>query len=443
METHAGFAAIAMVLATGSAVAEPVMTQILGTSLDYRKPPRTAAVIEQALTDLSDKGFSLTWDASPAPWTEGLLEHEGQLTYCRTMARSLARHGMGAVFVFSWRRLLPRRPDEEQLAWFGEVLDPATGEIGPDPKSPRWNFGSSAAKAAFASRSKALFGAVGPYHMFLSDEQIIASPGSNSPHVNRMSTYWTSPTYSKAALGSVEVPGSFRHYLAAAGYPDAATARFPVTTVAVEASSKANMGLPAVPIDAGSSDRLQEDNGWPDANLWKHWYGWRTEVYKEWVEVLMTAAHDTWAGQPQWLGCAFAAPYYYYDPALGLDVDKIASVRHLDYVVAGYYSGKNFQAVKRAALQHGKKWGGMVELSHYGNQEGVAPEAIISTFKANVDAGASIMLAYAGANFRSDRPEPNKTGAYYMPDQVAAWGECIKWLEAGRGVRRVPPLPAP
>jgi len=433
----------AMMLAAEHAVAEPVMTQILGTSLDYRTPPHEAAVIERALADLSDKGFSLTWDAAPAPWTLGLLENKAQLNYCRDMATRVTRHGMGAVFVFSWRRLLPRRPTEEQRAWFGETLDPATGAIAANLERPQWSFGSSVAKAAFSARSKALFQAVGPFHMFLSDEQIMGSPGGNSPHVNRMSTYWTSPTYSKAALGSVDAPGSFRHYLAAASYPRAATAKFPVTTVKVEASRTANMGLPAVPINDGNSDPLEADNDWPDSTLWKHWYGWRTEVYKQWVEALMAAAHDTWSGQPDWLGCAFAAPYYWYDPALGLDLDKIASVRHLDYVVAGYYSGKNFQAVKRAALRHGKKWGGMIELSHYGHRKGVAPQSIISTFKANVEAGASIMLVYAGCNFRSDRATPNASGAYYMPDQVAAWEECVKWLEAGRGVRRVVAQPKP
>ena len=270
-------------------MAEPVMTQILGTSLDYRTPPHEAAVIERALADLSGKGFSLSWDASPAPWTPGLLEHEAQLNYCRNMASRLERHGMGAVFVFSWRRLLPRRPTKEQRAWFGETLDPATGTIAANMERPQWNFGCSAPKAAFSARSRALFQAVGPFHMFLSDEQIMGSPGGNSPH----------------------------------------------------------------------------------------------------------------------------------------------------------YSGKNFQAVKRAALRHGKKWGGMIELSHYGHPKGVAPQAIIDTFKANVEAGASIMLVYAGANFRSDRRTPNDTGAYYLPDQVAAWEECVKWLEAGRKARRVVAQPRP
>lgn len=108
------------------------------------------------------------------------------------------------------------------------------------------------------------------------------------------------------------------------------------------------------------------------------------------------------------------------------------TLRHVDYVVAGYFSGKNFQAVRDAARRQGKKWGGMVELSHYGQREGVAPEAIIDTFKANVEAGASIMLVYAGANFRTDRKTPNDQGTYYMPAQVAAWAECIQWLEEGR-----------
>ena len=53
------------------------------------------------------------------------------------------------------------------------------------------------------------------------------------------------------------------------------------------------------------------------------------------------------------------------------------------------------------------------------------------------------MLVYAGANFRSDRGTPNTKGAYYMPDQVAAGEECVKWLEAGRKVRRVVARPAP
>jgi hypothetical protein len=448
MKTNAGL--VAVVLAVGGALpaaelrasgSGPVMTQILGTALDYRKPPLASAEIEQALTDLASQGFSLNWDAAPAPWTVGLLEHQEQLQYCREMAARLVRHGMGTVFVFPWNNLLPRDPATTDPAWFGETLNPETGTFTADREHPSWNFGSAAATAAFAARCRALFKAVGFYHMFLSDEQILASPGGNEPHVNRMSTYWTSPTYSKAALGSPTAPGSFRHYLAAAGYPEAATARFPVTTVAVPPGPTANMGLPAVPLNDGNADRLQADNGWPDSALWQHWYGWRTDIYKEWIDALTTAAYEIWGGQPGWLGCAVAAPYYWYDKALGLDVNKIASVPHVDYVVAGYFSGVNFQAVRDAALRHGKKWGGMVELSHYGVQEGVAPQAIIDTFKANVEAGADIMVAYAGANFRSDRPTPNDKGAYLMPAQVAAWGECIRWLEQGRGLRRVVPKP--
>jgi hypothetical protein len=42
------------------------------------------------------------------------------------------------------------------------------------------------------------------------------------------------------------------------------------------------------------------------------------------------------------------------------------------------------------------------------------------------------MLAYAGANFRTDRPAAEDSGAYYMPAQVAAWAECAKWLRERR-----------
>jgi len=440
---------VAIALLAGASAAQepeadasgPVLTQILGTCLDYVGRPAEPAAIEQALTDLSGHGFSQSWDASPAPWTRGLLENQEQLSYCRQMATRLAQHGMGSVFAFPWSCLLPIEPGADQLVWLGETLDPSTGALLVNPESPQWNFGSAEARAAFAARSRALFEAAGPFDMYLCDEQIMASPGGNSPHVNRMSTYWTSPTYSREALGTIEAPGSFRHYLATVGYPGAATARFPVTTVAVEASPRANMGLPAVPLDDANSDRLQADNDWPDSALWRHWYEWRTDVYRDWVDAVTTAAHDVWGDGRCWQGCAVSDPYYWYDPALGLDLDKIAGVPHVDYVVAGYYSGTNFGAVKAAALKHGKRWGGMVELSHYGAREGVAPQAIIDTFRANVEAGASLMLAYAGANFRTDRATPEDTGAYYMPAQVAAWDECIRWLQEGRGVRRVVPKP--
>ncbi|HJN14052.1 MAG TPA: hypothetical protein QGH10_01105, partial [Armatimonadota bacterium] len=366
MSSVALLSTLALSAAVRPAVAadEPVITQILGTSLDYRQPALDQAVIDQALTDLSDQGFSADWDASPAPWTPRLLENQGQLDYCRAMAAKLIEHGLGTVFVFSWRRLLPADAEAE---WLGETLNPATGAFEIDAETPRWNFGSATARGAFATRSKALFKAVGPFQMLVCDEQVMAAPGGNSPHANRMSTYWTSPTYSKQALGSTDAPGSFRHYLAAAGYPEAATAKFPVTTEAVEPGPGANMGLPAVPLNADNGDRLQADNEWPDSPLWQHWYAWRADVYAEWIDAVTTAAYGVWGERSDWQGCAVSAPQYYYDPALGLDVDKIAGVPHVDYVVAGYYSGTQFQAVKTAALRHGKKWGGMVELSHYGN----------------------------------------------------------------------------
>lgn len=219
-----GFVALLFTLAL-SAAAEPVITQILGTSLDYRQPALSPAVIDQALTDLSDQGFSAGWDASPAPWTPRLLENQGQLDYCRAMAAKLTEHGIGTVFVFSWSRLLPA---DARAEWLGETLDPETGGFETDDETPRWDLGSATARAAFATRSKALFEAVGPFQMFVCDEQIMASPGGNSPHANRMSTYWTSPTYSRQALGAIDAPGSFRHYLAEVGYPGASTAKFPV-----------------------------------------------------------------------------------------------------------------------------------------------------------------------------------------------------------------------
>ncbi len=421
---------------------EPVITTILGTGIAWHNTytlseAEAAATIESVLTDLSDKGFSMSWDASPDQYVMGILENQTNIDYCVDMASEVADHGMANNCALNWRTLLPKYPSGNETAWLGEVLDPETSEfVTPTGSAARWNFGSPEALAAFANRSACLFDALGPYQMYTIDEQIIASLGDNANY-QTISTYWTSPTYSIEALGTTTDEGSFRHYLSTHGYSGASTAKFPVTTIAVAPSSSANMGLPAITIDASNSDRLQADNNWGNSTLWQYWYDWRTDVYASWVDTATTAAYNEWGSRSDWQGCVFSVPSYWYDTALGIDIDKIASVPHVDYLVAGYYSGSNFQEVKDVALEHDKKWGGMVELSHYGQVDGVDPETIVDTFKFHVDAGASVMFAYAGANFRTDRTTPTSSGAYYMPDQIAAWAECIDWLEQGRGLKQI------
>lgn len=103
-------------------------------------------------------------------------------------------------------------------------------------------------------------------------------------------------------------------------------------------------------------------------------------------------------------------------------------------------SGARFEQVKAAAQRAGKRWGIQVELCHYGKAKGVAPDTIRKRFRTAVEAGAATVTCYAGCNFRTDRANPSerrrKTGLYRMPQQVAAWADCIRWLEGRRGYRR-------
>ena len=154
------------------------------------------------------------------------------------------------------------------------------------------------------------------------------------------------------------------------------------------------------------------------------------------------AAHRMWGDRAEWLGCSYEAPWFWAVTGLGQSLDKIAALPHMDYLVAGYMSGSRFQGVKAAAEGAGKRWGAQVELCHYGKAKGCDPDGIRERFRALVEAGASTITCYAGCNFRTDRADPpdprRKTGLYYMPEQVAAWADCVQWLETGRGHLRTP-----
>lgn len=411
--------------------AKPLVTQILGTSLKY-DGKLTEDALRRAVQDISNKGFTLSWDASPATWSRDLLRRPKRLTHCRRVAELIHEHGMGVAFGFQWHSLLPREKTEalKSCPWAGEILDPATGTF----TKKNWDFGSEDARREFIRRAKALFREVGePFEMLYTDEVILGSPGPNA-HYQRMSTYWTSPTYSREALSA------FRGYLASKGHAGADTERFPVTTVAVPKSGKANAGLPAVPIIDTNRDRLVEDNHWPDSARWQHWYAWREDVYVAWLDGVTTAACETWGDRPQWLGCSYEAPWFWIVTGLGQNLDKIAALPHLDYLVAGYLSGARFERVKATAERAGKQWGIQVELCHYGKPKGIAPDVIRKRFRAAVEAGAATVTCYAGCNFRTDRANPSegrrKTGLYHMPQQVDAWADCIRWLGERQGYLR-------
>ena len=416
--------------------ARPVITQILGTSIRYNSKLDDKA-LAAAVRDIADKGFTVSWDASPASWAHDLLNRPKRLAHIRRVAKLIHAKGMGVAFGFHWYSLLPRSRNKafKTCPWAGETLDPTTGAL----VRKNWDFGSEAARQEFIRRSKALFAAVEePFEMFYCDEVILAKAGPNA-HRQRISTYWTSPTFSAEALKS------FRAYLAKAGYAGSAVARFPVTTRQAPKSDRANAGLPAVPITDANRDRLTPDNNWPDSPLWKHWYAWRENLYAAWLDGVTTAAYETWGHRPQWLGCLYEMPWHWAVTGLGQNLDKIAALPHVDYVVAGYLSGARFAAVQAAAKRAGKRWGIQVELCRYGQAEGRSPDEIRRRFKRAVEAGADTVTCYAGSNFRRDRMAPSprrrKTGLYYMPVQTAAWADCIAWLRAGRGYRRHSPAP--
>ena len=412
----------------GPRPAKPLITQILGTSLKYEGKLRDEG-LRRAVRDISGKGFTLSWDASPATWSRDLLRRPERLAHCRRVAELIHEHGMGVAFGFQWHSLLPREKSKalQSCPWAGEVLDPATGTF----TKKNWNFGSEDARQEFVRRAKALFKGFGePFEMLYTDEVILGSPGPNA-HYQRISTYWTSPTYSRDALAA------FRRYLASKGYANADAERFPVTTVASPKSSKANAGLPAVPITAANQDRLVEDNNWPDSALWQHWYSWREDVFVAWLNGVTTAAYETWGNRPEWLGCSYEAPWFWMVAGLGQNLDKIADLPHLDYLVAGYLSGARFERVKAVSERAGKQWGIQVELCHYGKPKGIAPDVIRKRFRTAVEAGAATVTCYAGCNFRTDRMSPSeqlrKKGLYYMPEQIAAWADCVRWLGGRQG----------
>jgi radical SAM protein with 4Fe4S-binding SPASM domain len=63
-------------------VKEPVITQILGTSLTLTETRGyDASIIEGAMKDISGKGFSLSWEATPAIWSNGLMENKEEIAY--------------------------------------------------------------------------------------------------------------------------------------------------------------------------------------------------------------------------------------------------------------------------------------------------------------------------------------------------------------------------
>lgn len=398
---------------------------ILGAILDYEKDNPTLE--KQVVRDIAGRGITGCWDASPQTWDgPGMAENPKRIARSQRLIDLLHQNNLDVHYCVPWGCLMPADPGKNPPEWLTfQGLKKETGEL---VTATGFDYGNEKSREFFMNRCRELFKKVGPVEMFMVDEVIMAEPGDDC-HVKTVSTYWSSPTYSPACLAS------FRNFLAKKGYPDAQTAKFPVTTVEVKPSNSCNMGLPAIKITRANQDRLIADNQWPNSPLWKHWYDWRSELHAKWVDAITTAAWEVWGNgkNPKWQGCAFNAPPHWYVPGLGPDPEKLAKLKHLDYIDSGYFGRLNYGKIKEVALRNGKKWGGTVELAYYGRPQGNPPGDIITRFKQMVNDGASIIFLYPTTAFQTNRdhlPEAQRTnGLYYMPEQIAAWKTCAEWLK--------------
>ena len=409
---------------------KPVIISVLGAVFDYAK--EDLPLEKQIVRDISKKGFNGSWDATSPAWGgPGLPESTQRINTSQRIINLLHQNNIDVHYTVAWPNLLPPNPVKSTPEFIGQILNRENSAFEYE-KMPNWDFGNEKARTAFINRCRGLFEKVGPVEIFIIDEVVMATPGDEF-WCNSISTYWTSPTYSKASLAS------FQKFLAGKHFRGAKTARFPVTTITVKPGKNCNMGLPAFKIGESNQDRLVADNDWPQSLLWKYWYEWRTALYVRWIDGITTVACEVWGKNPKWQGCVFSSPPWWYTKELGLDLEKLAKVPRLDYLVCGYTGGLNYDKIKAVAERNGKKWGGMIELGRYGQPTGQNPNDIISLFKRIVEDGASIIYVYPTVAFQTNRKnlpvEERKNGLYYMPEQVAAWKTCVQWLAQRQGMQ--------
>ncbi len=419
---------IMMILACGTFCAAiqaaEVLTVALGDEFYYGTKLEQ---IEEFYQKIRGSGVNLSWAGNPPSWETGVLEKPEYLQFYRDVADIARANGIGAALGVHAESLLPAAGREK---WFGALLDPKTGLR---MASKSWDFANPEAMTELARRYEEFMNAVKPREMYFVDEQILISPG-NDAHIKRMSAYWTSPTYSQAALES------FRKFLSGRNFPNAAQTGFPVTTGMVEPGPKANMGLPAVPISSKNEDYLTPDNNWPDSDLWRAWYDWREELLTELYRVQIVAAEKVFSGNPRWQGVMVSSPTFWFCRETGLSAAKVAAIPELKYLVAGYMNGRNLLTLKPHARKNGKLLGGMIELSIYGNKQSPAPDTVLKNFKYQIENGARLMLLYPLANFNPTRQseKQHENGMDYRPAQVELWKQCADYLKEQK--LAVPPL---
>ncbi len=416
-----------------SAMAAPVITSALGDEFYFGNPDATTENLRQFYRTVAGEGFTLTWGGNPPGWSTGLCEDAAHQAYLQECAAIMRENGIGTAFGFAPAVLLPYNESTGlRREWLGQVLNPESG-VREYPESNCWNYGSAEALAEFRNRMEYFCNAMKPREMFFVDEQILIAPGPNA-HEQRMSAYWSSPTYSPEALAD------FRRFLTERGFTGAAEARFPVTTVAVAAGPDANMGLPAIPLTEANQDYLAADDNWPDSPLWQAWYQWREELLTQWTATQLQVARDVFSDNPNWLGTMVSSPTFWFSPYTGLNAERIAALPEVDYLVAGYMNGRNIDVLLPAARKFDKHPGGMIELAIYGTPDGVDPAYIVRNFTNQLDRGAELMLVYPLSVFREDRKDSeewHKLGMDYKAPQIQAWRQCVEILNQRGGVRKL------
>lgn len=420
------FTALSMSILATTAMAAPdpskVLTVGLGDQYYHSYKNNNLALVDKLYSDLQGKGIDISWVGCPPGWDEGIADNQNLQNYYQACANIARKYGIGAGLTLHSQSLLPYR--NKETSWQGQTLDPKTGDR---VIAKKWDLANPVAFAELTSRQEKFLKAMAPRELYVIDEVLLMGTGVNA-HINRMSAYWTSPTYSDAALAS------FREFAKNnPQYQLPADVKFPVTTVEQPISQKYNAGLPAVAITEKNSSFLQEDNNYPDSNLWKAWCDWRSDLLTQKYAMQIKLANEIFSDNPNWRGTMISSPTFWFNAVSGLDAEKVAKIPGLTYLVAGYMNGRNIAKLIPYAKKNNILAGGMIELSVYGNEKGANQEPLLANFTNQINAGAKLMLFYPIANFdieKKDNLSERKIGLDYRPEQVENWAKCVEILKS-------------
>ncbi|MBO4620241.1 MAG: hypothetical protein J5654_09040 [Victivallales bacterium] len=412
--------------------ADKVLIIALGDHIYDWDPPE---MVDRFYASLEDKGIDAVWGVGgPLPWRPGNWKNPEYIEFINRTHAIIRKHGIKVLLPMNPGGMLS--PEDNGTTLKGWKLDPKTGRR--FEAKGAWDFASPSAMAEFMNRVEWYINATKPYEGYIIDEVELIDHGPNAG-TQRMSQYWTSPTYSPAALES------FRKYVREHNLlPEPEKVKFPVTTQEREPSEKCNLGLPAVPLDEENSSYLVEDNDYCESPLWKAWMDWRTELLTQYHVMQYKLAVKLLSDNPGWIGCFSSAPSHWYgrqagipySTESGLDKYRIAAIPELDWLVCGYRNGMYLHNLKDAAAKYGKKLGGMIEFSAYGIREPFGRK--LDEFKSQIERGAKCMYLYPLSNLNPERNEEKYIGEGrgWQPFALENWMECVNWLrETGRAMK--------